>query len=145
MRIEEYIEEAIYGVRIQLDRTGIRISPGGNRMTEWSGIFFLTAGFVLSLVAALIGAAIQRILNRRGEMRPLNQLLNFGNDDLLFVFPHREEIYEAILPRTSTEDFLAMNNVISALIKIGWRRKIAVRDTTRLSPADKKRNLVSSH
>ena len=112
-------------------------------MREWSEIIFLTAGFALSIVAALIGAAIQRVFSKRGEMRPLNQLLNFGNDDLLFVFPHREEIHKSILPRTSTEDFIAMNNVISALIKIGWRRKISVRDPSRLSPADKKKNLVA--
>jgi hypothetical protein len=111
-------------------------------MAEWRDMLLLTAGFVLSVVAGLIGAAIQRVLSRRGEMRPLNQLLNFGRDELLFVFPHREEIPEAILPRTSTEDFVAMNNVISALIKIGWKRKIGVRDTGRLSPADKKKNLV---
>jgi hypothetical protein len=58
------------------------------------------------------------------------------------VFPHREEIAEAILPRTSTEDFLAMNNFISALLNIGWSRKIGVRDTSRVTEADKKRNLV---
>ncbi len=111
-------------------------------MLEWRDMIFLTAGFILSIVAGFIGAAIQRVVDRRAEKRPLNQLLNFGNDELLFVFPHREELPEAILPRTSTEDFIAMNNVISALIKVGWGRRISVRDTTHLSGADKKRNLV---
>ena len=110
--------------------------------TEWKDIIILIIGFMLSIIAGLIGALIQRYIDRRGEKRPLNQLLNFGKDDLLFIFPHREEITEAILPRTSTEDFLAMNNFISALIKIDWNRKISVRDTRRVSRSDKKRNLV---
>lgn len=113
-------------------------------LTEWKDAILLTAGFILSIVAGLIGAKIQRKIDRYGETRPLNQLLNFGKDDLLLVFPHREEITKAILPRTSTEDFLAMNNFISALITLEWNRKIGVRDTRHHSPnaRDKKRNLV---
>lgn len=109
---------------------------------EWKDLILLALGFVLSIGAGLIGALIQRRLDRRRERRPLNQLLNFGPDDLLFVFPHRDASPEAILPRTSTEDFLAMNNVISALLNIGWTRKIGVRDMGRVSESDKRRNLV---
>lgn len=109
---------------------------------DWSDLILLLAGFLLSIAGAVIGAWVQRAVDRRGVRRPLNQLLNFGPDQLLFVFPHREEIPEAILPRTSTEDFLAMNNFISALLNIGWTRKVGVRDTHRISASDKKRNLV---
>jgi len=108
----------------------------------WKDVLNISTGFVLSIIAGLIGAFIQRKFDQRNETHPLNQLLNFGRDDLLFIFPHREEITEAILPRTSTEDFVAMNNFISALINAGWTRKIGVRDTTRVSTNDKKRNLV---
>ena len=111
-------------------------------MTTWKDILFLVIGFALSIVAGLIGAYIQRIILLSGQKRPLNQLLNLGKDDLLFIFPHREEIREAILPRTSTEDFIAMNNVISALINIGWSRKIGVRDTHHVTKDDKKKNLI---
>ena len=38
--------------------------------------------------------------------------------------------------------FMAMNNFISALMKVGWKRKIAVRDTLRLTEQDKQKNLV---
>lgn len=109
---------------------------------EWKDIILLGLGFVLSIGAGIIGAYVQRRFDRRAERRPLNQLLNFGPDSLLFIFPHRDTSPEAILPRTSTEDFLAMNNFISALLNIGWSRKIGVRDTTRVSEADKRRNLV---
>lgn len=109
---------------------------------EWKDIVLLALGFLLSIGAGLVGALIQRRLDRRRESRPLNQLLNFGPDGLLFIFPHRDTSPEAILPRTSTEDFLAMNNVISALLNVGWTRKIGVRDTGRFIETDKRRNLV---
>ena len=109
---------------------------------EWKDIILLALGFFLSIGAGLAGALIQRRLDRRRERRPLNQLLNFGPDKLLFIFPHRDASPEAILPRTSTEDFLAMNNFISALLNVGWARKIGVRDVTRLKESEKGHNLV---
>lgn len=108
---------------------------------QWKDVVLLVVGFVLSIGAGIIGAFLQRRLDRRAERRPLNQLLDFGPDSLLFIFPPRESP-EAILPRTSTEDFLAMNNFISVLLKIGWSRKIGVRDTGRFQGADETRNLV---
>jgi hypothetical protein len=50
-----------------------------------------------------------------------------------------------LLPRTSTEDFLAVNNLISALHTIGWQTtndQFQVRDTSRLDEEDKKKNLI---
>jgi hypothetical protein len=102
----------------------------------------LIVGFVLAIIGAQIGAYLQRLLDRIHERRPLNQILNFGRDSILFIFPHREEISEAILPRTSTEDFLAMNNFISALLAAGWSNSVGVRDTRHVSADDKRRNLV---
>ena len=116
---------------------------------EWKDLVLLVLGFLLSIGAALLGALIQRRVDRRIERRPLNQVLNYGPDGLLFVFPRRDTVPEAILPRTSTEDFLAMNNFISALLSIGWARRIGVRDVGNiigdmghLSEADKRQNLV---
>ena len=109
---------------------------------DWKDVVLLAAGFLFSIGAGLVGAHLQRAIDRRVERRPLNQLLNFGPESLLVVFPPRDESPEAILPRTSTEDFLAMNNFISALLNMGWSRKVGVRDTTRLTEADKRRNLV---
>ncbi|MBK8980657.1 MAG: hypothetical protein IPM29_32545 [Planctomycetes bacterium] len=109
---------------------------------ELRDVVLLSAGFVFSVVAALVGAWVQRKFDRYREMGPLNRLLNFGADQLLFVFPHRDETPEAILPRTSTEDFLAMNNFISALLRIAWSRKVGVRDTKRVTDSDRRRNLV---
>jgi len=105
-------------------------------------IILLFGGFLLSIVGAVIGALIQRSYDKRHERRPLAQLLNFGAGELLFIFPHRGTVTQAILPRTSTEDFLAINNFISALIHLDWKGKISVRDFARITPDDRKQNLV---
>ena len=111
-------------------------------------IVLMVLGFVLSIIGALIGATIQRRWDRRRTRRPLNQLLNFGSDDLLFVFPHRTDesnqnpAASYLLPRTSTEDFIAINNFMTVLANSGWERGAHVRDTTRFRADDHKRNLV---
>jgi hypothetical protein len=109
---------------------------------EWKDIILLFAGLLLSIVGALIGAWIQHSYDKRHERRPLAQLLNFGAGELLFIYPHRGPVTQAILPRTSTEDFLAINNFISALIHLDWKGKISVRDFTHISPSDRGQNLV---
>ena len=109
---------------------------------ESKDIILLFAGFLLSTVGALIGARIQRAYDRRHERRPLAQLLNFGPDELLFIFPHRGFMPKSILPSTSTEDFMAINNFISALVQLDWKGKISVRNSDNVSDQDRKRNLV---
>jgi hypothetical protein len=99
--------------------------------------------FILSIIAAIIGTIIYQQWNQRKNSRPLRQIINFGKDDLIFVFSHRDHVPESILPRTSTEDFLAMNNFISALLKIEWKGRIVVRDTNRITTSDRKKNIVS--
>ncbi len=47
------------------------------------------------------------------------------------------------MPRIATEDFIAMNNVIGALVQTGWDGQIRVRDTTHLTEADRQKNLVT--
>jgi len=117
---------------------------GGDHMgaTLQDAILILLAGFVFSIIAALVGAFLQRKYDHWRENRPLNRLLNFGASPLLFIFPQRDTITEAILPQTSTEDFLAMNNFITGLLNIDWRRKVGVRDTTRVLREEREENLV---
>src|SRR5574340_1176321 len=92
---------------------------------------------IWAVIGAVFGAIVSFVVDRTTIWRhaqfkkrqPLQQILNFGDDDLLFFFPHRDNIREAVLPRTSTEDFLAINNFMSALINLGWQGKVGVRDT----------------
>ncbi len=136
--------KASYNSLVTGNKGAGKVRPNNRQtmLTQWKDIALLLVGFLLSIVGALIGAKIQRHLDRRRETKPLGRLLNFGADDLLFVFPHRELIKGPILPRTSTEDFIAMNNFISALLNAGWNRKTSVRDTHRMEQNDYKRNLV---
>ena len=108
-------------------------------------------GFVLSVLAGVVGTILCYVIKRMLENRPLRRLLNFGRDELVFVYPKRDDIPAAVLPRTSTEDFLAINNAISALLKISWKQPVGVRsvgagvadDGRQLSPNDRERNLVT--
>jgi len=108
-------------------------------------------GFVLSVLAGVVGTILCYGISRMRENKPLRQLLNFGHDELLFIYPKRDDVPAAVLPRTSTEDFLAINNVISALLKIGWKQPVGVRsvgsggmdDDKQLSSSDRERNLVT--
>ncbi|MDH3379627.1 MAG: hypothetical protein OEQ39_22095 [Gammaproteobacteria bacterium] len=120
----------------------VGLTGGTMSIDEWRDIFLLFAGFFLSIVAGILGMHLQRRIDRYIDRKPLSQILNFGAGDLVFVFPHRDEIRGAILPMTSTEDFLAMNNFISSLIKIDWKRKILIRDTKHVIKKDLERNLV---
>jgi len=57
-----------------------------------------------------------------------------------FVFPPREEVASAFLPRISIEDFMAINNIISAYIFAGLNPPSKVVDSRNLSETDKRQN-----
>jgi len=63
---------------------------------ESQNIILLFAGFLLSIMGALIGAWIQHSYDKRHERRPRAQLLNFGAGELLFILPHRGPVTQAI-------------------------------------------------
>lgn len=67
-------------------------------------------------------------LYRRLKQRNQRALLSFQSNRIAFVYPPRRDTYSqpdrVILPRTATEDFLAINNVISALLKAGWEGEL---------------------
>ncbi len=103
----------------------------------------IALGFVFSVAASILGTYLYMKNRELRKNRHLRALLDFGSDELLFVFAHREHQDESILPRIATEDFIAMNNVIGALVQTGWDGQIRVRDTTHLTDADKQKNLVT--
>ena len=106
-----------------------------------------TLGFVASLLSNFPSIQLNKYFERKRANKPLNRILNFGReDDIVFVFTHRAFDKDALLPRTSTEDFMAVNNIKSALIKIGWKNKDLVRDAktmqSRISDQKKKNILI---
>jgi nucleoside 2-deoxyribosyltransferase len=72
----------------------------------------------------------------------LGELFNFGTDDILFVFTHGGSGTQSILPTTSTEAFIAINNFIGILIRTGWKDLVRLRDTTHINDEQKTKNLV---
>ncbi|MGH9894591.1 MAG: hypothetical protein ACREA0_21955 [bacterium] len=64
--------------------------------------------------------------------------------DTLFVIPSHRGDSSSLLPQMATDDFLAVNNVISAFIKAGLDPPDVVRDAETLTSGDRARfNLYS--
>jgi hypothetical protein len=97
----------------------------------------LPTGVVAGLIARLGFNAIQA----RRVNRHLWDLLNFGQGDVYFVFPHREG-FRGILPPVAAEDFLAINNVTRVLNSMGWRGHTHMRDTEQIRD-NREANLVT--
>lgn len=99
----------------------------------------LTAAVLAGVVSGLLVELILRVrvlLHRRR----LRLLMNFHRSrDLMFLYPPRYENSSvnprsstSVLPRASTEDFMGVNNLISALLSIGWNSdRFVIRDTER--------------
>ncbi|MEM9546091.1 MAG: hypothetical protein AAGA77_08960 [Bacteroidota bacterium] len=60
----------------------------------------------------------------------MNRILNFGQKKIYFLyeFKAQRKSFSQIVPPISTEDFLAMNNFISALIKAKWEQETELLD-----------------
>ena len=102
----------------------------------------LFIGFFLSIPASLIAAYLFLIIRRRQGSSYLRKLFNLSNDTVIFVFAHGDSTKHSILPRTSTEAFIAVNNLIGTLILTGWQGPIRVRDTSHINQQDKTKNLI---
>ncbi len=100
-------------------------------------------GVTTSLIAAVIGATIKIfydwIVTRRRVSGQRAILYGFENHTL-FVFPTRQVSKGGILPRMATEDFLAINNLISAFISAGMNPPEKVRSAETISQRDKEQN-----
>ena len=83
-----------------------------------------------NLVAALIGFMVRLAWDKLRDMRRRrgHWAILAGLENPLIVFPPRERVPEAVLPRISTEDFLAVNNLISAFDLAGHPAPRRLRD-----------------
>lgn len=107
-------------------------------------------GVFASIIASIPGYYLIGKWKDIWSNKPLKKILNFSTDEeLIFVFCHREiedkDVKGIILPRTSTEDFMAINNMKSALLKAGWTRFDKVRDTNTILKNDdeQRKNIIS--
>src|SRR5262245_53676351 len=67
-------------------------------------------------------------------------LLSGMDGPTLFVFPPRSLQDNSLLPRMAIEDFLAINNIISACLLAGRSAPDKIRDMNSLSDYEKKHN-----
>lgn len=114
-------------------------------------------GILTGVISAAIGFGLRHAWGVFIEHRQtIGQCAIFSGleSPTLFVLPPRplepaHEMRPPILPRTSTEDFLAANNIIGAYLQIGWDPPAHIRQPDRLLPEDRSENnlilLCSSH
>jgi hypothetical protein len=91
----------------------------------------------------LLLAPLWDITNNGWRWRHVHDIANFGDGDVVFVIPHREQTTDSICPRVAAEDVLAMMNVIYFVTRAGLPVRFRIKDTTNLSDDDKKRNIVT--
>jgi hypothetical protein len=99
------------------------------------------------LLASALGAGASHLYYRAKGMRDVSgqrALLAGFDARTLFVFPERHQPgSDAILPRTATEDFLAINNLISAFHRCGMYPPDKVRNPHLLTgPERSSRGLI---
>lgn len=99
--------------------------------------------FIISLSAMAIGYLIKTGMTWwKGRKRTKGQsaLLSGFDGPTKFVFPPREDTELSILPRISTEDFMAINNVISTFINAQIVPPSKMVDSLNITDEDKSSN-----
>lgn len=104
-----------------------------------SGITTAIYSLILAVGSAVLGALISDAL--KGGLRHYGQrrLLGIGtHDDVLFVYATRGAREAGkVMPPITTEDALAITNVLSALLAIRWRGKAKFVDPDNLTVDDR--------
>lgn len=99
-----------------------------------------------NLISAVVGFLGKHLWThwRQRRRRAGQAAILFGLDvSGKFVFPPRGDVESLFLPRVSTEDFMAINNLISAFLLAGLEPPKKVVDSLHLSDSEKRQhNLV---
>jgi hypothetical protein len=108
---------------------------------------------IIGIGSAVIASIMYEKFQAKRERKPLNTLLNFGKkDEILFIFPFRNDTNHVpkdphkpydLLPRTATEDFIAINNIKSALLRIHWEGRDIIKQPEGMVPSDRLKNIFS--
>lgn len=107
----------------------------------------MTTMVVVGVTSTLLGALLWELGERAWKARwkrGLKKLVPFSRDSTLYlIYPPRHGGEEGLLPKTSSEDFMAINNMISAFLSLGWNsNRFVVRDTDRVTGEHEKQNMV---
>ena len=110
-----------------------------------SDILPLAIGIPISVTGGLTSRIIyDRLQTWRGN-RKIYALLNFSNAPLYIVLMQRDEVEipNAVLPRGSSEDFFAINNLTRAFQRMGRSQPYSLRTVPVFSPAEYGSNVVT--
>jgi len=101
---------------------------------------------VASSISSVIITVIAQSSYNKYKQKGLRAILHFSDHEITFIYPPRKDSEEnsgkVILPRTATEDFLAMNNFQSALLSINWKGKTHFKSSSDFKAMDKHKDLV---
>jgi hypothetical protein len=117
------------------------------RMNEY--LNSVGTGIITGIISAIIASLIYDRLRNVQDKKPLTTILNFGKKDpLFFVLSLRTDLGNGqtpsyILKGAFSEDFLAINNIKSALLNIGWHGDDKVKLAETLDTVDGE-NLIFS-
>lgn len=101
-------------------------------------------GVLANALWAVIGGTIVFAWRQFGKWRRNRghrAILAGLESPMMFVFPPRDVVGRT-LPQTAIEDFLAINNIISAFLHVGKTPPEKVRDHSHLSESDKKQSTL---
>lgn len=74
---------------------------------------------IITLCIGAGGRILWEKISKQRKLKGQSALLSGMKEPVKFIFPPREELETSFLPRISTEDFMAINNLISAFILSG--------------------------
>lgn len=108
-------------------------------------MFSFWVGLLSSISAFLVTVATQ-IGYKKYKRKGLATILNFLKTDITFIYPPREDCdtnpYKVILPRTATEDFLSINNVLSSFLEIQWNGIVNLINSKDFGKEERKKDLI---
>lgn len=107
-----------------------------NEWLNWRELLPHAVWAVLGGTGVYVWNWVRRTWKRRGQRALLAGL----EGETLFVFPPRPGQGQTLVPRMAIEDFLAINNIISAFIRADLTPPDKVRDTEHLTRQDRERN-----
>lgn len=116
---------------------------------EWISLASIVSHLIATVIAFISGWIFTKThdrVRRQREHKGQRALLSGLQNPTIFVYPPRprnDNEPNVILPNViSTEDFLAINNVISAFLRVGWEppKKIKDTDPEHLTDDDKRHN-----
>lgn len=95
---------------------------------------------IINLAIGIAGKHYWSVYQKMRKTRGQGSILSGFTNSTKFVFPPRFDVESALLPRVSIEDFMAINNVISAFINCDQIPPYKMIDSEKITDQDKKEN-----